>query len=151
MLLVALGLCCCVRAVSSSEQGLLFIVARGLLIAERWLLLLWSVGFRHSGFSSCSTRVQDLWHTTGLVLGGMWNLPGAEIEPTSPALAGRSTVLPGESLGFIFFKPTFKIGMLGFTQKPRFLIFLAKSEDLSRNAHVPTWSHQLETQSSSLL
>ena len=90
---------------------------------------------------------------TGLVLGGMRNLLGAEIEPTSPALAGRSlsTVLPGESLDFFFFKPTFKIGMLGFTQKPRVLIFLAKAEDLSRNAHIPTWSHQLETQSNNLL
>ena len=50
-----------------------------------------------------------------------------------------------------FFKPTFKIGMLGFTQKPRVLIFLAKAEDLSRNVHIPTWSHQLETQSNNLL
>ena len=41
--------------------------------------------------------------------------------------------------------------MLGFTQKPRVLIFLAKAEDLSRNVHIPTWSHQLETQSNNLL
>ena len=34
LFLAALGLCCCVRALSSSgEQGLLFVAVRGLLIA----------------------------------------------------------------------------------------------------------------------
>ena len=34
LLLAALGLCCCARAFSSySEQGLLFVAVRGLLIA----------------------------------------------------------------------------------------------------------------------
>ena len=27
----------------------------------RWLLLLWSMGSRHTGFSSCRTQVQQLW------------------------------------------------------------------------------------------
>ena len=27
----------------------------------RWLLLLWSTGSRHTGFSSCGTRSQQLW------------------------------------------------------------------------------------------
>ena len=31
------------------EQGLLF-------VAVRWLLLLWSMGFRFAGFSSCGSR-----------------------------------------------------------------------------------------------
>ena len=29
----------------------------------QWLLLLWSTGSRHTGFSSCSTRAQQLWLT----------------------------------------------------------------------------------------
>ena len=45
--LVALGLRCC-------EQGLLFVVVHGLLIAV--LLLLYSTGSRPAGFSSCSTQ-----------------------------------------------------------------------------------------------
>ena len=32
----------------------------------RWLLLLWSTGSRHMGFSSCVMQAQQLWHT-GLV------------------------------------------------------------------------------------
>ena len=27
----------------------------------QWLLLLWSMGSRHAGFSSCGTRAQQLW------------------------------------------------------------------------------------------
>ena len=38
------------------ERGLLFVVVLGLLIG--WLLLLWSTGSRHAGFSSCGTRAQ---------------------------------------------------------------------------------------------
>ena len=55
-----------------------FVAVRGLsLVAEsgdysslrcmgfslQWLLLLWSTGSRHTGFSSCSTRAQQLWLT----------------------------------------------------------------------------------------
>ena len=56
--LALVGLCCCTQAFSScSEQGLLFVVLCGLLIAG-WLLSLQSTGSRHSGFSSCSRWAQ---------------------------------------------------------------------------------------------
>ena len=37
----------------------------------------------------------------------MWDLPGAGLEPVSPALAGGflTTALPGKSLGFFFLFP----------------------------------------------
>ena len=56
--LAALGLCCCVRAFSScSERGLLFVMVTGFSL--QWLLLLWSTGSRHMGFSSCGTRALE--------------------------------------------------------------------------------------------
>ena len=39
---------------------------RGAGFSLRWLLLLWSTGSRHAGFSSCGTWAQSLWRT-GLV------------------------------------------------------------------------------------
>ena len=46
--LVALGLCCCVWALSGcSEGGLLFVAVHGFSL--QWLLLLWSTGSRHMG------------------------------------------------------------------------------------------------------
>ena len=58
----------------------------------QWLLLLWSTGSRHAGFSSCGTWAQ--------LLCGMWDLPGPGIEPVFPALAGGflTTAPPGKSL-----------------------------------------------------
>ena len=47
LFLAALGLCCCTRAFSSSLWCTGF--------SLRWLLLLWNMGSRHVGFSSCST------------------------------------------------------------------------------------------------
>ena len=44
-------------------------------------LLLQSIGFKYTGFSSCDSGAQ--------MLCGMQNLPGPGIEPSSPALAGR--------------------------------------------------------------
>ena len=38
-----------------------------------WLLLLWSTGSRHTGFSSCSTQCQQLWHA-GLRVHGFQQL-----------------------------------------------------------------------------
>ena len=62
LFLAVLGLCCCVWAFSScSEWGLLFVVARRLLIW--WLLLLQSMGSRHVVFSSCGMRALYLWLT----------------------------------------------------------------------------------------
>ena len=54
-------------------------------IPMQWLLLLWSTGSRHKGFRN--------WGTSVLLLLGIQDLPGLEIEPMSPALAG----------GFFFF------------------------------------------------
>ena len=92
-----------------------------------WLLLLWSTGSRHAGFSSCSTQAQCLCLSGSvlvscrlstcvlqaqylcpagsviLVLGlSCFNhvaFPGPGIEPVSPALTGEfsSTVLRGKS------------------------------------------------------
>ena len=88
-----------------------------------WLLLLWSMGSRHTGFSSCSTWAQKLRHagpracrlssygswalelrlgscgTRASLLRGMWDLPGPGIEPVSSVLAGRflTTAPPGKS------------------------------------------------------
>ena len=46
-----LGLYCFTRAISSSsERGLFFVVVPGLLL--QWLLLLYSMGSRSTGFSS---------------------------------------------------------------------------------------------------
>ena len=53
--LAALGLRCCTWAFSScGEWGLLFLAVRGLLSGG--LSLLWSMGSRHMGFSSCGMQ-----------------------------------------------------------------------------------------------
>ena len=60
-LLAALGLCCFVWAFSSCrEQELLLHRVGGLLIACYRLLLLWGMGSRHVGFSSCNTPAWEL-------------------------------------------------------------------------------------------
>ena len=92
-----MGLHCCVRAFSScGEQGLLFLVVRGLIIvvaslaAEHGLYGVQdSVATAH-GLSSCGTRA--------LLLRGMWDLPRPGLKPMSPALAGGflTTALPGK-------------------------------------------------------
>ena len=87
--LAELGLCCCAGAFPSySEQGLFFVAVHRLIAV---LLLLWSMGFGHLGFSSCGAQA---WMPHG-----MWNLPGPGIEPVSLAFAGGflSTVPPGKS------------------------------------------------------
>ena len=89
--MAALGLRGCVRAFSGcSEQGLLFVVVRKLLIAVvslvvehgLWVHRLSSCGLRalERRLSSCGARTQ--------LLRGMWDLPGPGLEPVSPALAG---------------------------------------------------------------
>ena len=60
--LVALGLRCCAWAFSSCGEG----VYSSLWCAGfslQWLLLLWSTGSRHTGFSSCGMQAQQLWLT----------------------------------------------------------------------------------------
>ena len=56
------------RWIFVAEHGLSLVVASGdysLLwytdFSLQWLLLLWSMGCRHAGFSSCGTRAQQLW------------------------------------------------------------------------------------------
>ena len=79
----ALGLCCCPWAFSSCGN-------RGLHCCSTWA--------QYSRLVGSGAWPQQLWGT-GLVALGMWNLPGQEIEPVSPALAGRflSTVPQGKS------------------------------------------------------
>ena len=58
----------------------------------------WAVERR---LSSCGTRAQ--------LLHGMWDLPGPELEPVSPALVGGflSTAPPGNSLSYCFVEAFF--------------------------------------------
>ena len=61
----------------------------------------------HVGFSSCtSSRAPELSScgTRAQLLHSVWDLPGPEIEPMSPALAGRflTTEPPGKSLSIPF-------------------------------------------------
>ena len=102
--------------VSAVAPGLSLVVASGgysslrcTRFSLRWLLLLWSTGSRHAGFSSCGTRAQQLCGSWALerrlsscgaraqLLLGMWDLPGPGLEPMSPALAGGflTTAPPG--------------------------------------------------------
>ena len=57
-----------------------------------WLLLLWSTGSRHAGFSSCGLRAPERSLSScgsrAKLICGMWRLPGPGLEPVSPALAG---------------------------------------------------------------
>ena len=58
LFLAALGLLCCTWAFSScSERGLLFVAVCRLLMW--WLLLLWSMGSRCVGFTSCGSRALE--------------------------------------------------------------------------------------------
>ena len=59
-----------------------------------WLLLLWSMGSRHVGFSSCGSRALEhrlsscgAW---AYLLCSMWDPPGPGLKPVSPAMAGDS-------------------------------------------------------------
>ena len=73
------GFPCCTRAFSScGELGLLFMLC--LAFPLQGLFLLWSVGSRHRGFSSCGAQAY--------LLCGMWDLLGPGIQAASPALAG---------------------------------------------------------------
>ena len=56
--LAVLGLRCCARAFSlvAASRGYSLLWCTG--FSWRWLLLLWSTGSRHAGFSSCGTWAQ---------------------------------------------------------------------------------------------
>ena len=76
----------------------------------RWLLLLWSMGSRYTGFSSCGTWAQLLSScgsqalecrlnscgTRAQLLCGMWDLSGLGLKPMCPALAGDTREAPVE-------------------------------------------------------
>jgi len=118
LFLVARGLCCCARALSSlGKQGLLFIEVLGLLLAgvssccrsqalERWL-------------SSCGT--------SGSLSQGVRYLPGPGIESMSPALAGRffTTEPPGKPL--LFFSALWELADLNLSL--RLAVSLDKGPD----------------------
>ena len=60
LFLAALGLCCCMLGFShGSERGYSLLLCTGFSLW--WLLVLWSTGSRHVGFSTCSTGAQQLW------------------------------------------------------------------------------------------
>ena len=121
----------CLCWVSIAPLGLSLVAASGGYpslqcagFSLQWLLLLRSTGSRHVGFSSCSTRAQQLWCTGCRVHGlsscgsralerrlsscgvwaqllcGVWYLPGPGLEPVSAALAGGflTTAQPGKSI-----------------------------------------------------
>ena len=77
--------------------------------------MLWSTGSRLAGFSSCGEWAQYLWRT-GLVVPRHVDLPGPEIKPVSPALAGRflTAMPPGKpprsTLVWSSGKATFPLG-----------------------------------------
>ena len=68
----------------------------------QWLLLLWSMGSRRAGFSSCGSRALERRLSScgaqAQLLCGMWDLPGPGLEPVSLALAGGflTTAPPGK-------------------------------------------------------
>ena len=86
---------------SSGEQGLLFVVVHGLLIAVAFLVA--ENGSRRAGCSSCGTRALECrlssCGTQAQLLCVMWDLPRPGIKPVSPALAGGflTTAPPSKS------------------------------------------------------
>ena len=69
LFLAVLGLCCCARAFSRcSEGGYSSLRCAGFSL--QWLLLLWSTGSRHVGFSSCVSWALE----RTLSSGGVWGL-----------------------------------------------------------------------------
>ena len=78
----------------------------------QWLLLLWSMGSRSVGFSSCGSwaleRRLSSCGARAQLLCGMWDHPGPALKPVSPALAGRflTTAPPGKPMDnfYLYFK-----------------------------------------------
>ena len=73
-----------------------------------WLLLLWSMGSRGSGFSSCGSQaLESRLNSCGApaqLLCDMLDLPRPGLESVSPALAGRflTTAPPGKPPIWVF-------------------------------------------------
>ena len=109
--MTVLGLRFCARAFSScGKRGPLFIAVHGPLTIAASLVA--EHRFQTRRLSSCGSRTQ--------LLRGMWDLPGAGLEPVSPASAGRfsTTAPPGKPLKALYGgfsaptvgAPTFKTG-----------------------------------------
>ena len=96
--MAVLGLRFCARAFSScGDWGPLFITVRGPLTIVASLVVEHKLQMRR--LSSCGSRAQ--------LLRGMWDLSRPELEPVSPALAGRfSTAVPPGKPHKMFFKQT---------------------------------------------
>ena len=99
LFLAVLGLLCelgfCARAFSCcGKWGPLFITVRGPLNVAASLVVGHKLQTRR--LSSCGSRAQ--------LIRGMWDLPRPELEPMSPALAGRfsTTEPPGKPLCLFF-------------------------------------------------
>ena len=106
--LAVLGLRCCARAFSScGERGLLSSL-RCAGFSLQWLLLLWSMGSRRTGFSSCGSwtleRRLSSCGARAYLLRGTWDLPGPGLEPVFPALTGGflTTAPPGKFRQYFF-------------------------------------------------
>ena len=101
--MAALGLCCCTQAFSSCCERRGYSSLRCMGFLWRWLLLLQSTGSRCTTFSSCGSQAPERrlssCGTWALLLRGKWDLPGPELEPMSPTLAGgfSTTEPPGKS------------------------------------------------------
>ena len=73
----------------------------------RWLLLLWSMGSRCAGFSSCGSRASVLWHT-GLVaprhVGSSWTRARTRVPCIGGRILNHCSTKEAPSL-FILWKP----------------------------------------------
>ena len=102
LFLAVLGLRFCAGAFSScGERGPLFIAVRGPLTFAASLVAEHRLQTRR--LSSCGSRAQSL--------RGMWDPPRPELEPVSPALAGRlsNTAPPGKPQHPFFSLENFKL------------------------------------------
>ena len=109
LFLAVLGLCRCMRALSSWQRvgATLHCGARashcgGFSCCGAWALGVWASVVAAHRLSSCGLRALELrlsccgaWAS---LLRGMWDLPRPGLEPVSPALAGRflATAPPGK-------------------------------------------------------
>ena len=88
LFLAMLGLCCYVGFLYG-ELDCSWLRCRGFLLW--WLLLVWSIGCRCTGSSSCSVWAQELWHM-GLV--APWSVESSWTKNQTPvSCTGRQIVI----------------------------------------------------------
>ena len=134
-----LGLCCCAQLCLVAASGG-YSLLRCAGFSLRGLLLLWSLGSRRTGFSSCGTRASVVvarglsscgsWASgrrlsscgaRAQLLRGMWDLPGPGLETVSPAPAGgfSTTAPPGKPGNFqIYLTLLWIIGIMLYITPP---------------------------------